>query len=764
MIQGESPIQFPGHEPIKSSNDLLSFSQLQTDNTEKNLSVKNEQQKIFTHQNLRHQKESIDIKSGIQQPENINLIIEEQLELVENIVQQITSSGELIEKHKETILDFFVKNYKLLESWGEFTGKMLTVPDSLVQNAETYFANPAQNILIPLKTIGENAEKVTRRVEAAGVVIQLAKNLNKLGALIFKSQILKALETQIKVQEETLKNSDEEVQDKLNELDKLNEWVKKQKIILNKQSALISVGATAVSPYVIKFIAETFGNVGSKFRLGDYAATAVLTIALKSYGVHVARIDRTHHVEWVEKLNQEPSNRIKLDSKITGEGEARKIEITKPNEESNPIKTLLEKRKNEQQEHRKIIETSFDTWINSVNNTNKNFEDISQEFKLKGIDLKVFPIGPIQNKEHLIEALKSPEIRQEMQALYVAHKEIISLALRRDLINSLKILVQKKHNVERRFLNFDLAQKSISLGGSILAAVITIILKSLVIAALIAIPTMTLAMTGVGVFVLAIALIVIGLFILRHYKPNLFQEMIRGTQLKLTLNSIPYAFHNFRLNWNTTKRLRKELEFRTLSAQIELAKNILSDTSSKASTTLPAELYPLLAKFNENRSQNKTKAAHLKDLENIQKEQEKQFNIEKKQLDKKIEEIDKNISKWEKKIKPLQEKIKNAGWEDFKHMAQIENAQDKSGLELGFEDSLVKALIEDEYYLDQPSKEFFQQQLGINLEKLRKNPNKEEMKQNLQNAIKEFFAMDEGAMINFIKEQNKIQTENKGII
>src|SRR5690606_17525787 len=129
------------------------------------------------------------------------------------------------------------------------------------------------------------------------------------------------------------------------------------------------------------------------------------------------------------------------------------------------------------------------------------------------------------------EALANPWFKDELHRAYTEHKQTITTLTRQGL----KSLEVKKHSVERKFLNFRLTKASISLTASTLAFIALIVLKTLALAAVIAVPSIALASTGVGLFVLGIALLAAGLILLYRVKPNLFKTFFRGVQLRMTL-------------------------------------------------------------------------------------------------------------------------------------------------------------------------------------------------------------------------------------
>lgn len=670
----------------------------------------------------------------------------------------------VLEKNPGPLLEAAKAHVEAQQNWSKVTSGALSIPETLIGGTHEYFAKPATSI-IPLIKIDEVMKQLTEGIINADLIFKVPLTLGKGASLIYKRCVLDMLDLQIQKEEMSLAKSPDAK--KSAELKELRAWMKVQYELLFTESDAFGLETLTLIPKALALTAEVGGNIGKTLDFASTGLLAIVTIAASSYAVFVAKSAVETHEEWLEKFKVQPLAEKPITASIKVElkdGEERAYEVPAPPKEMvEAMQGLLQKRKKGLNARMKMNQAAFENWALLLANSDKPFEVIKKEFKAGGVDLDSLE-DPPKSIEELKVVLTDPsqeEVKTACLRQYAEKKETISVLVK----NGLQALTEKKHQIERRFMNFTLSQSAVSFSLSTLAFAAILTLKVLAAAAVIALPTAALAYTGIGLFVAGIAILAIGLALLYYYKPNFFNELIRGVHIRLALYTIPHAFHNFRLNLNKINRLNKDLELSKMSAQIEWVKSLVENREIESSKTLPKELRPLLKKFQGDLDEmisNKNYSGILEELNRLQEEESAAIAKEQMKLGSKAEEIEKDIKKWADKIAPLRQRLVNAGWKDFErnvNLAKTAPRQEEGKIvpseDLGLENVLVEGILNDDNYLDPQLKKMLNEQLGINLDSIRnkKDADKESIASEIREVFKNFFAMDDSALINFIKLQ-----------
>jgi len=679
--------------------------------------------------------------------------------------QKAPSLNSWAEKNSEKLLEVAKTHAEAAENWGQFSGGIALIPGTVIGAAERYYELPVVKSITYLTDASETVTKLADGVADAKLVFKIPATLGKGANLIYKRTVLKMVEMEIQAEEEKLLEAPNEKRQM--EIKELKAWLQVQNEFLFEEAETFGVETSTYVPKGVATGAKLFGKVTPKFLVATYGAIALFSIAATSYAVHVARKKRKTHAEWVERFKEKPIGEEPITSAIKIElegGERKDYEVpVAPKEMVEAVNGLLVKRKKALETRMAMSAEEFDNWAIPMANSDKSFEEVKGEFKEKGVGLDELK-APIKSKEELSQALVSPEkkeVKKEMLQQYVEKKQTISVLIR----NGLKNLAEKKLKVEKKFLNFKLTKSSISLTFSTIAFVATVVLKALAVASIIAIPTIAIGFTGLGAIAVGVALLLVGLFLLHYYRPNLFSQVIRGVHIRLALNNIPHSFHNFRLSLNKIKQLRKDLELSQMSAQAERLKALFEKREIREAKNIPKEVRPLLKDFKvsigemlKGREYDKL----LEELERVQEEEKSKISEEQKKLDDKITEIEMSVKEWKDRITPLKQRLIHAGWKDFERAVNLAETAPKTveGKEvpqetLGLLNVLVEGLLHDESYLDPSTRLLLREQLGIDLEKIRERSasDKKQIEEDLKEAFKTFFAMDDRALIRFIKQQ-----------
>lgn len=310
-----------------------------------------------------------------------------------------------------------------------------------------------------------------------------------------------------------------------------------------------------------------------------------------------------------------------------------------------------------------------------------------------------------------VQKLKgNPLSSQELKTLLERRKALAPPQDLAQLRNSVRALALVKQENERKFFTFKLTTSALSFSVATLAATVLITLKVLAFAGIIALSATALAYTGVGLVALAVGLMAAGLLFLYFYKPHVFKTFFNGVQLRLAFYTLPKMIQEFQVERKKVQQMEAALAVESLSSHLIEVEGI-EDLS-----------------------------AHTRKL--IEKWKQKEAKIGQE-----LASIDAVRRSWKEKTEALQKKVLIAYWHDLQPAfgAKIDLRAITEGL--------VDGLLFNPGRLDPETQSVLATQLGIDGNALSRQPGREVLKQEVEKALLEFFALDDKALIHFIREQ-----------
>ena len=307
----------------------------------------------------------------------------------------------------------------------------------------------------------------------------------------------------------------------------------------------------------------------------------------------------------------------------------------------------------------------------------------------------------LEEREHLDELLHS----------YADHQETIELTTK----NALKAMIQKKHEVEERFVNFNFMSSWTSLAAAVVTLTLTATLAILAL--------LSLQVGGVGVILLALTY------------GSLFIDLgLWGASYALAYREKPNVTHLLSLQYQANRMW----------------------TGLRASVSK----YYLLAK--ERKLLDVAKVLyhlqHLKQKNNSAGSDYQKALQEYQKAKKEFEECQDNTDRWKDQLERLETAINEKSWQDFVEQASLKMSKDS----LMFD--TLRALQEalqacDLKLLSQETKQLLNVQLGIDLKALQEKLSAEP--DTIRDALQGFFILDDDAFMDFIKEQKALNVRQQ---
>lgn len=310
--------------------------------------------------------------------------------------------------------------------------------------------------------------------------------------------------------------------------------------------------------------------------------------------------------------------------------------------------------------------------------------------------------------------------------------------------NALKAHSLHKQKSERKLLKIRLNKYKLKFSTKVIAFTILLTLKTLAFAGAIALPTLALAMTGVGLFAASVILLFAGIYILHKYRPNLLKTLLHGVQLRITLYHVPEQIAKWRYHSKAFKQYRyAEKITHSVHELAELERRLIDEEIIQLEE-IPKPL---------------RKQLHLSDKGVLTREMLKKgiplFNEEMidraATIRKEIREKADQLHKWQEKLSPLRKRVTEAKYADYIRISQL--SSEKYG-NIDLAEVITDGLLEDHTLIDPESLEILKDEMAIDLTRI-KFEKKDEVRKDVVNAIKDFYSLDDKALILRIKERKK---------
>lgn len=322
----------------------------------------------------------------------------------------------------------------------------------------------------------------------------------------------------------------------------------------------------------------------------------------------------------------------------------------------------------------------------------------------------------IYKRDHLQDWVANPDVvnrqfenwydKQDKDVLmkdYIDHQETIEYTIK----NSLKQMVEKKHELETHIQNFQSNKSHIqfSIGTAILGLSIAVAILGV----------LTIPAGGIGLALLALS--------------------IGGTTLSFAFFAAGVA-HNRRYKPHTAKTL-------TIPFQIQMSwsrlRNSIATYSHQTKEKKLLEIAKILYQLHQSSSLTEDKKLSDKDYKKAL------ANYKRAKGD--FEKSQKKIDHWSQRLHQFETALVEAEWKDFAKYGSLAETPDTLTV---FQEALQRC---DMRLLSAETRHLFEIQLGINLDtlqiKMKENPDL--AKKSLQN----FFALSDGSLFDFMKKQQE---------
>jgi hypothetical protein len=285
--------------------------------------------------------------------------------------------------------------------------------------------------------------------------------------------------------------------------------------------------------------------------------------------------------------------------------------------------------------------------------------------------------------------------RDSLLRAYIDHQETIAQTTKNALIS----IVDKKHELEDKFLSFKLNRSRALFSLVVTSLVISAVIGALVIASIplggapLILLLLSFSTTGVS-----FGLLGAGAYMTYKYKPSQLNVATHLKTIAMSLQSLYLRIQHF-------SQVSKQQQLQETAQIIH----------------------------------------NLRATEGDDKAYQKALN-QYKRIKAQFEENQIKIEKWNKKSQKLADRLKASSWKDFAHFAQLSISPDAHSFDT------LKALKEalestDFSLLDADTKSFFEQQLGIDVSALQKDPAQ------IEENLKDFLTLQEEQLIQFIEHQ-----------
>lgn len=326
------------------------------------------------------------------------------------------------------------------------------------------------------------------------------------------------------------------------------------------------------------------------------------------------------------------------------------------------------------------------------------------QFKRHFHDWMTHPTG-MQEQFQIWFKKESAEQPEKLLADYVDHQETIEMTTR----SALKTMIQKKHEVESRFLDFRLKSSWINFSVSVLTLAIP---ATLAILGLFSLPVAGLSFLVLahyyGSAVMTVALLAAGYLLARFMKPNVTQLLSIAYQAKMT--------------W---AKLRS-----SISLYFQQAKEKKLHDVAKA-----------LHQY------------HLASQGDIRNEKEYQLALDAyKNAKREFEESEEKVNYWSTRLKHLEDTVTEKSWQDFALQADLKVNADTDAFDTlrSFHEALKAC---DLSLLSKETRTLLNVHMGLDLPALQKRLETDATA--IQTALQGFFVLDDTGLISFFKDQQE---------
>jgi hypothetical protein len=300
---------------------------------------------------------------------------------------------------------------------------------------------------------------------------------------------------------------------------------------------------------------------------------------------------------------------------------------------------------------------------------------------------------------------RTDEGKESLLEFYIDHQETIEHTTK----NALKQMIEKKHEVQSRLLNFKLTKSSISFSVASIALAVSV---TLTVLGMLSIPFggagLLLLILSVGSTVISLGFLGASHFIIGHYKSFQCAVMTTLFQAKMAWTKIRLAIHIY-----TQQSKEKKL--------LAIAKILHELRLSSASV------------------EKKNEEQHQKAL------------IDYKKAKLEFEKSQENVKHWSERLHQFEACIAKATWQDFARHASLQIADDTKAFDTlqAFQEALQAC---DLRLLSAETKTLLELQLGVDLEALQEQIDKNPAE--IKNTLQQFFLLEDSNFVDFIRKQN----------
>ncbi len=495
---------------------------------------------------------------------------------------------------------------------------------------------------------------------------------------------------------------------------KLEKYLSIQGEILKDKIVNFSSSFATIAIKGTNYVIGAMKDVAPLIKSGGGWAISFLDVITESVTLWRAHTAKTTHKSWME-------------------------EVAKDQRSKNDAFELLEKRK--QRQDQRIQEKIKDL----------TFEELKEVLEEKGIDFQERKFTSLEDFKAL---LADKDFRKEIEEKFLGDEDAINVMTR----NAMQALAEVKVKNEKKFFNFKLNASKLNLSLACLSTAVAITLEILAIAGVIAAAGSTLAVPGLGFFVLGIAIAAIGLYFFYKHKPNLFKCYVQGVNLRLAFFQIPTQIRNLQLIKKTAevKKLTHTCSrYHELRGELEKKENLEKILNNK-------KYHRILEKFHKET---------LKKIHDYQDENEKvqklldKIKAREEKLNRRLEAQSKRQQVLEKKVESwigedgivtkLQNRINEAGNRDFavanRLITLARKNENGEAVKINIPLVIVEKFFEHHFDLDEETLKILQEKMGIKIRDIILDGKIDKEKLVKQLAI--FFKMDDTELLSFMKQQ-----------
>lgn len=497
---------------------------------------------------------------------------------------------------------------------------------------------------------------------------------------------------------------------------RLEKYLSIQSDLLKEKAADFISSFATVSVKSANYIIAAMNQVSPLIKAAGGWSVSFLHVISESITLWRAQKAKTKHEEWM-------------------------VHIAKDQREKNHALTLLEERKKRQDDL--IQEKTKDL----------TFKELKQILEEKNINLegKTF-----ENKEDFTALLQDKDFRKEIEEKFLADIETVNVMTR----NAIQALSETKVKNEKKFFDFKLNASRINLSLACLSTVLAITLEVLAIAGVIALSASTLAVPGLGFFVLGIAIAAIGLYFFYRYKPNLFKCYVQCVNLRLAFFQIPTQIRNL-------QHIKKQVEVKNLLQTSARYEELLGELAKKTALDQLAhnkKYKKILERLHIETIKKVNKAEQINEQERLEKIVD-ELKIKKEKIDKKLDSarirqnfLEKKVNEWmgpDGTVTKLQNRITEAGNKDFARannlMTLFKKENEKEAEELNIPLVLVEKIFQNNFEFDKETLKILRDKMGIKTGSIMQEGKIDQEK--LMKQLQNFFKMDDSELLVFMKQQ-----------